>query len=439
MLWLKCPYGVPNGSISASLHYLKQTSVVLGSDSWHTPGEALGASGGCTHTHTHIRDTQSGNVYAEKTETHALTKTRINTTPPKTSSLSLSNLLPGSSHQTCQPTGGWENSERGLERRRPPSWLGSSRRLPPCAKMIMTSLASPRPQRSSSEELEGGLEWMVGRGLALQVEGHSLIPAVDLFFNKRWVVKGSSWALWGKKEEESEWNPVRNIRLLWCPLILAQVTHFWIHFLVDWTCFPHWKLVNSLIPKLIKQKDWTVRIEADLKQLLPAAHEFIETQYCVSANTKCHTSPPCLSFSIYLPDDSFILPSLFLSFPDSASPDITDSPCVKVQCGMQDKQILASFAISRMDWGLKWTGARLGWASVGTEGQTPARTTETCSCQHGLGGKLIACHTGASVIWLQRINIYNHTYAKVIKMKRRILTKSKNRFYWAQYLRNLLS
>lgn len=34
-----------------------------------------------------------------------------------------------------------------------PVHLGSSRHLPPCAKMIMTTPAAPRPQRTSAEGL----------------------------------------------------------------------------------------------------------------------------------------------------------------------------------------------------------------------------------------------------------------------------------------------
>lgn len=37
-----------------------------------------------------------------------------------------------------------------------PGWLGSSRRLPPCVKMIMTVLVAPRPQRTGVEDLWRG-------------------------------------------------------------------------------------------------------------------------------------------------------------------------------------------------------------------------------------------------------------------------------------------
>lgn len=61
----------------------------------------------------------------------------------------------------------------------------------------------------------------------------------------------------------------------------------------------------------------------------------------------------------------------------------------------RDKQILAGLAISTTDLGgRRRAGARLGWASVSTEGQTLARTAETCFCQQRLGRKLITCHSG---------------------------------------------
>ena len=97
-----------------------------------------------------------------------------------------------------------------------PGWLGSSRSLPPCVKMIMTAPAAPRPQRTCVEDLCGGPvwrtceeepEWLVGRGLALQVEGRSGIPVVNLLFNKLWAVQCRPGNSEGWRGSRVWWKP----------------------------------------------------------------------------------------------------------------------------------------------------------------------------------------------------------------------------------------
>lgn len=124
-----------------------------------------------SRVHGHIRDTYA-DTYTNRrrkphrfgcaqwkgcihisTGTFLVRHTCTNTTPPKTHTHThtlTSYPAPHSKRVSPQVV---EKRVREAWSQDGPGWLGSSRRLPPCVKMIMTTPEAPRPQRTCVEDL----------------------------------------------------------------------------------------------------------------------------------------------------------------------------------------------------------------------------------------------------------------------------------------------